>query len=63
MELDVEDYRRGIKELQHSVVLRLVLKKGEVPSTNMTLKENLEIVWGFNQFKVITLREEHITFC
>lgn len=38
VELDVDDYHMGVKELQHSVALRLVLQKGDDIPINMAHK-------------------------
>lgn len=55
VQLDIEDYSRGVSYLQYSVVARLFIQREEVPPTNMNLKARLESAWQFNNFKVILL--------
>lgn len=42
VELDVDDYRRGARELQFSVFGRLSLQRGEMIQTNIVMKEKLK---------------------
>lgn len=56
VQLDIEDYRRGVQDLQYSVVARFSCQRGEEPPTNMNLKKTLEALWDFNSFKVIHLK-------
>lgn len=41
VEIDVDDYEKGIKDLKFSVVGHLIIRKGDVPLTTLELKEKL----------------------
>lgn len=56
VQLDFDDYIRGVKELQYSLVGRLSIQRGEVLPTNMNRKVKIEASWGSNNFRVITLK-------
>lgn len=56
IQLDFNDYRRGVQDLQFSVVGMLSLPRGEALPTNMNLKPSLEVAWGFANFRVISLK-------
>lgn len=55
VEVDEDDYRKGVMELQFSVVGRLFIQKGEIAPTMLELKTKLQNAWGINNLKVIPL--------
>lgn len=52
-ELDVENYRHGVCDLQYSMVGKLRLHKGERYPRNMNLKLHLEEAWDLKDFRLI----------
>lgn len=56
VDLDVDDCRRGVLEFIYSVVGHLSLQKGDSLYMNKAVKEKLQFVWGFANFKLILLR-------
>lgn len=55
VDLDEDDYKRGIKELKYIEVGKLYLNKGiEVPTT-MDLKAKMSRAWGFQNLKVVPM--------
>lgn len=47
VDLDEEDYMKGVEELQHSVVRHLFFQKGKIVRTTLDLKNKL---WRFGMF-------------
>lgn len=56
VDLDVEEYRKGVEYLKFSIVGRLSLQRGEDFPTNKTIREKLEAFWGLSDFKLIPLK-------
>lgn len=55
IDLDKEDYKRGVEELKYNVVGRLFLTKGCEHPTTMELKNKLAQIWGVPNFKIVPL--------
>lgn len=55
-EVDVEDYKQGVRDLQFSVMVKLRLHREQTYPTNMCLKLQLEEEWGFKEFKIVALK-------
>lgn len=53
IELDVEDYERGIQDLKFSVIAKLTIQKGEEAPTTLQLKEKLVQALEVSAFKLI----------
>lgn len=51
----MEEYKKGVDELQFSVVGRNYLQKGKEAPTTMELKMNLASNWGLENFKLIPM--------
>lgn len=51
MQLDIEDYRKGVEELKFSVIARLSMQRVQDVPTNKELKEKLETYWGSNRIQ------------
>lgn len=56
VQLDVEDYMKGVRDIQYNIVWRLQIHKGEIHPVNMSLKSQLESTWGFNKFKLAAMK-------
>lgn len=55
IELDVDEYKKGIEDLKFSIVGKLPLQfEHEIP-TNKAIKEKLESTRGIQDFKLIML--------
>lgn len=50
VEIDEEDYQKGVNEIQYSVVGQLRLQKGELLPTTLELRSKLEAIWNFDNF-------------
>lgn len=55
VELDVDDYKKGVEELRFSVVGRNHLQKGSSAPTTMELRRMLASTWGFDTFKLLPM--------
>lgn len=56
VQIYIKDYRRGIAELQHNVVGRLMIQRGDSSLTNMMLKKKLESIRSIQNFKLRPLK-------
>lgn len=55
VDMDEEDFRLGVNELQHSIVGRLFLTKGSNPPTTMELRAKLQSSWCVESFKLVPM--------
>lgn len=55
MELDVEEYKKGVEELMFSVIGRNYLQKGKAAPTTIELRAKLAATWGMESFKLIPI--------
>lgn len=59
VDLDEEEYLKGIDDLKYSVVGRLYLRRGIFPPTTMDLKKKLMGVWGIESCKIVPMGSGH----
>lgn len=55
VEMDEEEYKKGMEERKYNIVGRFFLQKGNAPPTTMELKERLGIIWGLKSFKLVPM--------
>lgn len=53
--LDEGEYQKGVEENMVSVLGRLTVPRGAEKIITLSLKEKLSTVWGFLNFKVISI--------
>lgn len=56
VEVNIDDYRKGVKELMFSIVGRLSLQRGDTVIANMILKQNPQSVWGTSNIKFVLMK-------
>lgn len=55
VQVDKREYQHAIRELQFSVIVRIILQRGDAPPTTLELKQKLVSVGGFSNYKLIPL--------
>lgn len=55
VELDEDDYNKGIQDLQFSIVDCLFLPRTSTAPTTMSLRSKLAATWGMESFKLVSL--------
>lgn len=53
VELDVDDYEKGIEELQFSIIGRLSIQRSEAVPTTLALRRKLDKVLKIQDYKII----------
>lgn len=56
MEVEDDDYKKGMEELKCTVVGRLFIQKGEITPITLELKVKLQNTWAMNNLKLVPLR-------
>lgn len=59
VDLDEEEYRKGLESLKFSVVVKIFLRRGQSLLTIMDLKTKLQEIWEIHGFKVVPMGSVH----
>lgn len=59
IDLDEEDYLKGVEELKFSMVGQLYLPRICEHPTTMEIKDKLGLTWGITEFKLVPVGGDH----